>query len=116
MTKGLRLPPCRCELVGAGTAPPAAQPGNCLNRFPPRLLLLGDATVMDTHIDFEILQFAELSRLAKLAAEAMALSHQYDQSRLRVFCELVAACNVEMLARRRKAARHCGTALAMSAQ
>ena len=78
------------------------------------MLLVGDTTVMDTHIDFEMLQFAELDRLAKLATEAMALSHQYDRSRSRVFCELVAACNVEMLARRRKAARHCGTALAIS--
>jgi hypothetical protein len=69
---------------------------------------------MDTHFDFETLQFAELSRLAKLATEAMELSHQYDRPRSRVYCELVAACNVEMLARRRSAARHCGTALAMS--
>ena len=110
------FPPCRCELVGSGAQARAAQPGNSLNRFPPRLLLVGDTTAMDTHIDFATLQFAELSRLAKLATEAMALAHQYDRSRSRVFCELVAACNVEMLARRRKAARHCGTALAMSAR
>jgi hypothetical protein len=69
---------------------------------------------METHIDFEGLQFAELVRLAKLAAEAMALSQEYDRSRARVYLELVAACNVEVLVRRRKAARHCGTALATS--
>jgi hypothetical protein len=69
---------------------------------------------METHIDFEGLQFAELIRLGKLAAEAMALSQEYDQARSRVYCELVAACNVEMLVRRSKAARHCGTALPVS--
>jgi hypothetical protein len=69
---------------------------------------------METHIDFEALQFADLVRLGALAAEAMALSHEYDQSRSRVYCELVAACNVEVIVRRRRAARHCGTALAAS--
>jgi hypothetical protein len=69
---------------------------------------------METHIDFEGLQFAELIRLGKLAAEAMALSQEYDRSRSHVYCELVAACNVEVLVRRRRAARHCGTALASS--
>jgi hypothetical protein len=64
---------------------------------------------METHIDFKGLQLADLVRLGKLAAEAMALSQEYDQSRSRVYCELVAACNVEVLARRRRAARHCGT-------
>jgi hypothetical protein len=44
----------------------------------------------------------------------MALSQEYDRSRARVYCELVAACNVEVLVRRRKAARHCGTALVNS--
>jgi hypothetical protein len=69
---------------------------------------------MKTHIDFEGLQFADLIRLGSLAAEAMALSQEYDRARSRVYCELVAACNVEVLVRRRKAARHCGTALANS--
>lgn len=69
---------------------------------------------METHIDFEGLQLAELIRLGKLAAEAMALSQEYDRSRSHVYCELVAACNVEVLVRRRRAARHCGTALANS--
>ena len=69
---------------------------------------------MDTHIDFDGLQFADLIRLGNLAAEAMALSQEYDRSRSRVYCELVAACNVELLVRRRRAARHCGTALANS--
>jgi hypothetical protein len=69
---------------------------------------------MDTHIDFKGLQFADLIQLGKLAAEAMALSHEYDRARSRVYCELVAACNVEMLVRRRKAARHCGTVFGIS--
>jgi hypothetical protein len=70
---------------------------------------------METHIDFEGLQLAELVRLGKLAAEAMELSYEYDRSRSRVYCELVAACNAEVLVRRRRAARHCGTPLAVSA-
>jgi hypothetical protein len=69
---------------------------------------------METHIDFEALQLAELVRLGKLAAEAMALSQEYDRGRSHVYCELVAACNVEVLVRRRRAARHCGTAAAIS--
>jgi hypothetical protein len=69
---------------------------------------------METHIDLEGLQFAELIRLGTLAAEAMALSQEYDRARFRAYCELVAACNVEMLVRRSRAARHCGTALAIS--
>jgi len=62
---------------------------------------------MDTHIDFEMLQFAELDRLAKLATEAMHFPpvDRPVASLLPAGC----ACNVEMLARRRKAARHCGT-------
>jgi hypothetical protein len=71
---------------------------------------------METHMDLEELQLADLIRLGKLAAEAMALSQEYDRARSRVYCELAAACNVEVLVRRRRAARHCGTALAMSAQ
>jgi len=66
---------------------------------------------MEMHVDLEGLQLAELVRLGKLAAEAMELSHEYDRSRSRVYCELVAACNVEVLVRRRKATRHCGTSL-----
>jgi hypothetical protein len=66
---------------------------------------------METHINFERLQYADLIRLGKLAAEAIALSQQYDKSRSQKYCQLIAACNAEMLARRRKAARHCGTAL-----
>ena len=34
----------------------------------------------------------------------------HDQARSRAYCELVAACNVEMLRRRRTATRYCGTA------
>ena len=108
-------PQCGCELVGSGIPSPATQPGNCLNRFAPRLLLVSHSRAMETQIDFEALQFAELIRLGTLAAEAMALSQEYDSARSRVFCELVAACNVEVLVRRRRAARHCGTALAISA-
>ena len=62
------------------------------------------------HIDFKRLRDDELVRLGMLAAEAMALSQQYDRSRCRGFCEIVAACNMEMLMRRRELARHCGTA------
>jgi len=69
---------------------------------------------METHIDFEEVQLVELIRLGKLAAEAMALCQEYDRARSRVYCELAAACNVEVLVRRRRAARHCGTALAIS--
>jgi hypothetical protein len=66
---------------------------------------------MDTHIDIEGLHYADLIRLGKLAAEAMALSQHYDQSRAQVYCQLVARCNVEMVLRRRKAARQCGRAM-----
>jgi hypothetical protein len=66
---------------------------------------------METYINLQRLQYADLIKLGKLAAEAMALSQEYDQSRSRTYCELVAACNVEMLVRRRRAARHCGTTL-----
>jgi hypothetical protein len=66
---------------------------------------------METRIDLQRLRYTDLIKLGNLAAEAMALSHDYDRSRSRAYCELVAACNVEMLARRHKAARHCGTAL-----
>ena len=66
---------------------------------------------METHIDFKALQYADLVHLGSLAAEAMALSQQYDVSRSLKYCELVAACNEEVIARRRNAARYCGTAL-----
>ena len=45
-----------------------------------------------------------------ITAEAMTLAQEYDQARSRAYCELVAACNVEMLRRRRTATRYCGTA------
>jgi hypothetical protein len=64
---------------------------------------------METYINLQRLQYADLLKLGNLAVEAMALSQEYDQSRSRTYCELVAACNVEMLARRRKLVRHCGT-------
>ena len=114
MTKPAGARPCGCELVGAAVTPRAAQPGNCQTPFPPRLLLVSHSAVMETHIDLESLPLAELIRLAKLATEAMALSHEHDQARSRAYCQLLAACNGEMLARRRRAARHCGTALAIS--
>lgn len=66
---------------------------------------------MDTHINIKALPYAELIELGKLAAEAIELSRQYDQSRLRKFCDLIAACNVEMIDRRRQAERMCGTSL-----
>ena len=65
---------------------------------------------MDTDIDIADLHYAELLQLGKLAAEALALSQQYDRSRLHIYCELVARCNVEMLIRRRRAAHQCGRA------
>jgi hypothetical protein len=89
----------------------AAQPGNCLIFILPCLATMSDSTDMDTFINLQRLQYADLLKLGKLAAEAMALSQEYDQSRSRTYCKLVAACNVEMLARRRKAERHCGTTL-----
>ncbi len=67
---------------------------------------------MDTRIDLQRLGYTDLIKLGQLAAEAMTLSHDFDQSRSRAYCELVAACNVEMLTRRHRAARHCGTAVA----
>jgi hypothetical protein len=65
---------------------------------------------MDTHIKLRALGYADLIELGKLAAEAMELSRQYDSSRARDYCRLVAACNGEVLARREKAKRNCGTA------
>jgi hypothetical protein len=65
---------------------------------------------MGTRIDLDQLEYADLIRLGDLAAEAMALSHEYDRPRARDFCELIAACNVEMLTRLQHARRRCGTA------
>jgi hypothetical protein len=65
---------------------------------------------MGTKIDLDQLEYADLIHLGNLAAEAMALSHEYDRARVRDFCELIAACNVEMLRRQRQARRRCGTA------
>jgi hypothetical protein len=67
---------------------------------------------MDTHINIKALQYPDLIELGRLAAEAMELSRQYDQSRLQKYCNLIAACNIEVLERRRKAESLCGTALA----
>jgi hypothetical protein len=69
------------------------------------------STVMDTHINIKALPYAELMELGKLAAEAIELSREYDQSHARKFCNLIAACNVEMIERRRQAERLCGTAM-----
>jgi hypothetical protein len=66
---------------------------------------------MDTQINIKALPYAELMELGKLAAEAMELAREYDQSRSRKFCNLIAACNVEMIERRREAARLCGTSV-----
>ncbi len=66
---------------------------------------------MDTHINIKALQFTDLIELAKLAAEALELSREYDQSRLRKFSNLIAACNIEVIERRRRAERLCGTAV-----
>jgi hypothetical protein len=65
---------------------------------------------MDTHINIKALQFTDLVELGKLAAEALELSREYDQSRLRKYCKLIAACNIEVIERRRQAERLCGTA------
>jgi len=66
---------------------------------------------MDTHINIKALQYTDLIELGKLAAEAIELSREYDQSRVRKFTNLVAACNIEMIERRRQAERLCGTAM-----
>jgi hypothetical protein len=66
---------------------------------------------MDTQLNIKALQFTDLIELGKLAAVALELSREYDQSRLPKFCNLIAACNVEMIERRRQAARLCGTAM-----
>ena len=76
---------------------------------------MGHSRVMRSQIDFKQLGLEELMHLGNLAAEAMALSHEYDQSRARAFCELIAACNSEMLSRRRRSNRRCGTASELGA-
>ncbi|MEA3181231.1 MAG: hypothetical protein QOI59_4754 [Gammaproteobacteria bacterium] len=65
---------------------------------------------MDTHTNIKALQFTDLVELGKLAAEALELSREYDQSRLQKYCNLIAACNIEVIERRRQAERLCGTA------
>jgi len=88
----------------------AAQLGdfsNCVHVDVPQFVQI---SVMDTQIKIKALPYAELMELGKLAAEAMELSREYDQSRSRKFCNLIAACNVEMIERRRQAERLCGTA------
>jgi hypothetical protein len=65
---------------------------------------------MDTHTNIKALQFTDLVELGKLAAEALELSREYDQSRLQKYCNLIAACNIEVIERRRQAQRLCGTA------
>ena len=104
-----------CVPVGQG--PLAAQLPNYQKRFAPRLLSMGDSTAMDahtndTHTNIKALQYADLIELGRLAAEALELSRQYDQSRLQKYCKLIAACNSEVIERRRKAESLCGTALA----
>ena len=66
---------------------------------------------MDTHINIKALQYTDLIELGRLAAEAIELSREYDRSRLDNYCSLIAACNVEMIERRRRAERLCGTVL-----
>jgi hypothetical protein len=75
---------------------------------------MGHSRVMRSQIDFKQLGIEELVHLGNLAAEAMALSHEYDQARARSFLELIAACNSEMLSRRGRAKRRCGTASELS--
>lgn len=70
---------------------------------------------MDTHINIKVLPYADLLELGKLAAEAIELSREYDQSRMQKFTNLIAACNVEMIERRRHAERLCGTATGFAA-
>jgi hypothetical protein len=66
---------------------------------------------MDTHTNIKALQFTDLVELGKLAAEALELSREYDESRLQKYCKLIAACNIEVIERRRQAERLCGTAM-----
>jgi hypothetical protein len=66
---------------------------------------------MDTNINFKTLRYNDLIELGRLAAEAMELSREYDPARSQRYCSLIAACNVEMIARRRRAERLCGSTL-----
>jgi hypothetical protein len=104
-------PAAQCELHSMWPSALAAQPLNLQKRFAPRPRSMGDSTAMDTHINIKALQYTDLIELGKLAAEAMELSRQYDQSRLLKYCNLIAACNIEVIERRRKAESLCGTAL-----
>jgi hypothetical protein len=89
----------------------AAQLGDFSNWVHVAIPQFVQAIVMDTHINIKALPYAELMELGKLAAEAIELSREYDQSRSRKFCNLAAACNVEMIQRRRQAELLCGTAV-----
>jgi len=86
----------------------APQPGNCPTPIPSGAAQFGDSRVMDTHINIKALQYSDLVELGKLAAEALELSREYDKSRVHKFCNLIAACNVEVIERRRQAERQCG--------
>ena len=87
----------------------APQLGNCPTSVPYSAAQFGNSRVMDTHINIKALQYTDLIALGKLAAEAIELSHEYDKSRVRKYCNLIAACNVEMIERRRQAEQLCGT-------
>ena len=87
----------------------APQLGNCLTPIASGAAGFGDSRVMDTHINIKALQYTDLIELGKLAAEALELSREYDKSRVHKFCNLIAACNVEVIERRRQAERQCGT-------
>jgi hypothetical protein len=93
-------------VAGVSCAP---QLGNCLTPIASAAAQFGNSRAMDTHINIKALQFADLMELGKLAAEALELSREYDKSRVHKFCNLIAACNVEMIERRRQAERLCGT-------
>lgn len=89
----------------------APQLGNCPTSIASAPAQFGNSSVMDTHINIKALQYTDLIELGKLAAEALELSREYDQSRAHKFCKLIAACNVEMIERRREAERQCGTSI-----
>jgi len=98
-----------CELRIVFRVQCALQRPNCRKSVASRAPRLRNSRVMDTHIKIKALQYNDLVELGKLAAEAIELSREYDQSRVRKFCNLIAACNVEMIERRRRAERLCGT-------
>jgi hypothetical protein len=68
---------------------------------------MSDSIDMDTFINLQRLQYADLLKLGRLAAEAMALSQDYDQSRSRAYCEL---SRHAMLRCWRAGAKRCVTA------